>query len=115
MCRSPNKTCATFAKVLHGKTNSQKTNACPSKNVPAVIQKALAEASHVWNQTLNEAILDADIVLNAQYYDWSKLPMDAQTILIHELGHVLGLKHFFLNIDSAMNYYHMFLATLIAA
>ena len=50
-------------------------------------------------------ILDADIILNGQYYDWDKTNVDIKTIFIHELGHVLGLKHFFLNTDSSMNYY----------
>jgi hypothetical protein len=50
-------------------------------------------------------IIDADIIVNGQYYDWQTIPIDAQTVFIHELGHVLGLKHFFLSLDSAMNYY----------
>jgi tetratricopeptide (TPR) repeat protein len=50
-------------------------------------------------------LMDADILLNGQYYEWHKLLIDPQTILIHELGHVLGLKHYFLSLDSAMNYF----------
>ena len=50
-------------------------------------------------------IIDSDILLNGEYYDWHGLPIDAQTIFVHELGHVLGLKHFFLSLDSAMNYF----------
>lgn len=51
------------------------------------------------------SISDADILLNGQYYDWQKLPIDAETVFLHELGHVLGLKHFFLDLNSAMNYF----------
>ena len=35
-------------------------------------------------------IRDSDILLNGQYYDWASVTVDAQTILIHELGHVLA-------------------------
>ncbi len=48
---------------------------------------------------------DADILLNGQYYDWTSLNIDPETVLIHELGHVLGLKHFFLSLNSSMNHY----------
>lgn len=50
-------------------------------------------------------IVDADIVFNGQYYDWNRLKADPTTVFVHEFGHVLGLKHFFLSSESAMNYY----------
>ncbi len=53
----------------------------------------------------NGVVLDADILLNGQYYDWNRVDVDPKTILLHELGHALGMKHFFLSTDSAMNYY----------
>lgn len=53
----------------------------------------------------NGQIHDVDILLNAQFYDWDKVAVDPQTVFIHELGHVLGLKHFFISLNSAMNYY----------
>lgn len=50
-------------------------------------------------------MLDADILLNAEEFDFERLTIDLKSVLIHELGHVLGLQHLFISQESVMNQY----------
>lgn len=49
--------------------------------------------------------IDADIIINAQVFNWSTGLLDLETVILHELGHVLGIKHLFMELGSALNYY----------
>ena len=51
------------------------------------------------------AMLDADILINADAFDWSAINVDLESVLIHELGHALGLQHLHASIVSVMNQY----------
>ncbi len=65
---------------------------------------ALARTLSSFDDTTGE-MLDADILINAEAFDWSKIDADLESILIHELGHVLGLQHLYASITSVMNQY----------
>jgi len=49
--------------------------------------------------------IDSDVVINGETYNWKEVKIDLTTVLIHEMGHVLGLQHNFIFPQSVMNYY----------
>ena len=65
---------------------------------------SLARAIYSFNQDTGEMV-DGDVLINAQYFNWDKINAELTTVLIHELGHILSLKHDFIDRDSAMNYF----------
>jgi hypothetical protein len=65
---------------------------------------SVARTSSVFNEDTGE-MLDSDLYINAQFVDWDHPRMDLKTVMIHELGHVLGLAHYFVSATSVMNYY----------
>ena len=65
---------------------------------------ALARTLSSFDDTSGEMV-DADILLNAEAFDWSKIDVDLESVLIHELGHTLGLQHLYPSISSVMNQY----------
>ncbi len=50
-------------------------------------------------------IVDADIIINAEFFDWNTTKADLISIMVHELGHVLSLQHNFISRKSPMNYF----------
>jgi tetratricopeptide (TPR) repeat protein len=65
---------------------------------------ALARTISSFDDSTGE-MLDADILINAEAFDWSKIEVDLESVLIHELGHVLGLQHLYASVSSVMNQY----------
>ncbi|MBT4762731.1 MAG: hypothetical protein HOO06_13620 [Bdellovibrionaceae bacterium] len=65
---------------------------------------SLARTIRSFNEDTGE-LVDADILINAEFFDWTKNGLDLTTVLIHELGHALALKHNFISLKSALNYY----------
>jgi len=65
---------------------------------------ALARTLSSYDEDSGEMV-DADILINAQNFDWRNIRADLKSILIHELGHVLGLQHLFTSTVSVMNQY----------
>lgn len=65
---------------------------------------SLARTVYEFDQKTGE-MTDADIMINAQYFDWDTINADLKTVLIHELGHFIGLKHNFISRESVMNYF----------
>jgi len=55
-----------------------------------------AMSSLTWN---NSQLVEADVKIDAQYYSYyvtsptSQLDVHLESLFVHELGHVLGLKH----------------------
>lgn len=66
---------------------------------------ALARTLTSYDEDSGE-LLDADILLNAESFDdWSSMKVDLRSVLIHELGHVLGIQHLNVSTESVMNQY----------
>lgn len=65
---------------------------------------ALARTMTEYNEDTGE-YSDADILLNGNLYNWKKLKIDRVSVLVHELGHVLGLQHLETSTTSVMNQY----------
>jgi predicted Zn-dependent protease len=65
---------------------------------------SLARTIYEFDQKTGE-MTDADIVINAEYFNWGRIHADLKTVMIHELGHALGLKHHFISRESVMNYF----------
>jgi tetratricopeptide (TPR) repeat protein len=65
---------------------------------------ALARTLSTFDETTG-TLLDADILLNAENGQWSLPQIDRVSILLHELGHVLGLQHFEASNDALMGVY----------
>jgi len=65
---------------------------------------ALARTLSSFDEDTGE-MLDADILLNADSFNWSELKLDLKSILIHELGHMLGLQHLWISSSSVMHQY----------
>lgn len=65
---------------------------------------ALARTLSAFDETSGE-MKDADILLNAEYFDWKQIKIDLTSVLVHELGHVLGLQHLRASTRSVMNQY----------
>ncbi len=65
---------------------------------------SLARTIYEFDQKTGE-MTDTDIVINAEYFNWDRTNADLKTVMIHELGHVLGLRHHFISRESVMNYF----------
>jgi len=95
------------------------TSHCPEKNLtstPIILIKIhvndFSKISHITSFARteieydeNDRIISATIHLNLEYYPLEKFNVHWATILAHELGHALGLKHNFFHPKSLMNYY----------
>ncbi|MCM2278389.1 MAG: tetratricopeptide repeat protein [Oligoflexia bacterium] len=65
---------------------------------------AIARTLSTFDEDSGE-LFDADILLNSESFDWSQLRIDPQSVLIHELGHMLGLQHLPISSHSVMHQY----------